>query len=341
MVVMNLPGIEEKVAFLRRPDAYPDSVRRVEVKETHMSWVFLTESHAWKLKKPVRTDDVDFSSLDARRRNCVREVRLNRRLARSVYQAVTPLSVDHCCNLRLSGQGEIVDWLVRMRRLPAEQMLDALIARHAVTETDLSRLASVLIDFYRQTKPIPITALTYRHRLANGLRAAWSELTGTDYGLVQDMADPIIESQLKALDENANLFDGRVSKQKIIEAHGDLRPEHICLEAQPVIIDCLEFNTNLRCLDVASELAFLALECERLGAPHIGQFILDRYSERTCDVPPAALMAFYRAYHACIRAKLAVRHLSGDRSVNRAKWIARAEQYLSMVARERSRTGAV
>jgi aminoglycoside phosphotransferase family enzyme len=329
---MKLPGVEDKVAFLSKPEAYPDRVQWVETKQTHMSWVFLTDEHAWKLKKPVRTEYLDFSTPEARRRNCAREVRLNRRLAKDVYQGVVPLTFDKHGNLQLQGHGDAIDWLVRMRRLPSERMLDDLIARHAVAETDISNLASVLAAFYRKAPPVPITGSRYRKRLAGHLESAGTQLAGTDSGLLTDLVEPAIRSQLESLQKNSKLFDARVRAGKIIEAHGDLRPEHICLEPQPVIIDCLEFNRNLRILDVASELSFLSLECERLGAPDLGEFIFRRYSEETGDWPSSVLLAFYRTYHACIRAKIAILHLEDGGIRDRANWIAKANQYLGLVA---------
>jgi len=114
---MNMPGIDEKVAFLSRPEAYPDRSARVETKQTHMSWVFLTENQAWKLKKPVCTEYLDFSTPEARRRDCHMEVRLNRRLASDVYNGVVPLTLRNGRDLQLGGPGTRIDWLVSMRRL--------------------------------------------------------------------------------------------------------------------------------------------------------------------------------------------------------------------------------
>jgi aminoglycoside phosphotransferase family enzyme len=139
---------------------------------------------------------------------------------------------------------------------------------------------------------------------------------------------------LEFLEENGYLFDARVRQGKIVEGHGDLRPEHVCLESQPVVIDCLEFNRSLRILDVASELSFLALECERLGAPEIGERILNGYSEQAGDRPANMLLGFYRAYHACVRAKIAIWHLNDANVQGRDAWVAKAEQYLRMAARK-------
>jgi aminoglycoside phosphotransferase family enzyme len=325
---MKLPGVEEIVAFLSKPEAYPDSAQHVETRQTHMSWVFLTNTQAWKLKKPVRTEYLDFSTPEARRLNCAREVRLNRRLAKDVYQGVVPLTVDRQGNLQLGGQREVVDWLVCMRRLPSERMLDELIARHAVAEGDVSKLASVLTDFYMQARPVPITGPQYRKRLTAHLESARRELAK----MAPEPVELIMRSQFEFLRENSRLFDARVRERKIIDAHGDLRPEHICLETQPHIIDCLEFNRTLRILDAASELMFLALECERLGAPEIGKVIFRKYCEEAGDWPSSPLLAFYRAYHACIRAQIAIWHLKDEGIRDRANWIAKANRYLDLVA---------
>jgi len=330
---MTLPGIEEKVAFLSRPEAYPDCFQRVEIRQTHMSWVFLTEKHAWKLKKPVRTEYVDFSTSESRRRNCLREVRLNRRLAKTVYLGVSALTTDKQGNLQLDGHGKTVDWLVHMRRLPSDRMLDTLIACHDVSKRDVLKLTSMLANFYKKASPVSMTASRYRKRLAADLESARRDLTRTRYGLDRDLAESIIRSQLDFLDKNSDLLEARTREGRIIEAHGDLRPEHICLEAQPVIIDCLEFNRDLRILDAASELTFLALECERLGAPEVGKQLLNVYREQTGDSVPNALLEFYRAYHAAVRAKIAIWHLKDDDILNAAHWVAKAEQYLKMTAR--------
>ena len=139
--------------------------------------------------------------------------------------------------------------------------------------------------------------------------------------------------QFEFLQQNPKLFDSRVQAGKIVDAHGDLRPEHICLEQRgPVIIDCLEFNRNLRILDAVSEIMFLALECERLGAPNIERLILNRYSEETGDRPSEKLLAFYKSYHACVRAKIAVWHLKDNGIRDRDTWITKATDYLSVVS---------
>ena len=325
---MAIPGIEEKVAFLSRRETYPGCVRPVETKQTHMSWVFLTDTRAWKLKKPVRYEYLDFSTPEARRRDCEREVRLNRRLASDVYHGVVPLVLGRQGRLQLGGQGEPVDWLVCMRRLPADRMLDQVIAWQGVTAEDIIKVASVLAAFYKMAPPIHITGAQYRKGLAAHLEAVRSELTKAEYGLSANLVESTINSQSKFIQQNSALLDDRVQSGKVIEAHGDLRPEHICLEHRPVIIDCLEFNRDFRILDSASELSFLALECERLGAPDVGALVLKTCCEQAGDRPSGELLAFYKSYHACIRAKIAVWHIKDESAEDRPKWTEKARVYL-------------
>jgi len=326
-------SIEEKVAFLRRPVSYPQCAGEVETIQTHMSWVFLTDKHAWKLKKPVRNEYLDFSTPEARRLDCAREVRFNRRLARDVYLGIVPLTFNKKGNLQLGGRrGLRVDSLVLMRRLPANRMLDHLIRSGAVSEKDIAKLASYLATFYKNLAAASITCPQYRKCLTSDLERAGKELAAGAYGLPAGLVQPLIQSQLEFLQRNGGLFDDRIRAGKIIEGHGDLRPEHVCLEESPVVIDCLEFNRSLRILDAASELTFLALECERLGAPVAGEIIFRRYEEETGDRPPRRLLAFYKVYHACIRAKIALWHLQDERIRDRSSWISKAVQYLTMVS---------
>jgi aminoglycoside phosphotransferase family enzyme len=301
-----------------------------------MSWIFLTETHAWKLKKCARTEYLDFSTPEARKRDCEIEVRLNRQLAPNVYLGVVPLTAEKNGKLQLGGKGEAVDWLVWMRRLPADRMLDTLIARRSATRSDISKLASLLTAFYGRAPRVSITGREYREELAGHLESAHKVLAGAGQSMLAELVKPLFRSQLTFLEKSADSIDGRILKGKIIEGHGDLRPEHVCLKRRPVIIDCLEFNRDLRVTDICSELTFFALECERLGAPDIGKLVLKKYVEETADSPPSALLAFYKAYHACIRAKLAVLHVKDDAVRNRTKWISKAAAYLSLATRVRT-----
>lgn len=325
------PTTQDTVAFLSRAAAYPERPRVVERVETHMSWVFLTDRHAYKLKKPVRWASLDFSTPELRRRDCEEELRLNRRLARDVYLELVPLTREPDGAFALGGRGEPVDWLVHMRRLPAERMLDRMIAT-GIEEKDVRPAALLLARFFAQAPVIESSGATYRNRLVEGTREDERELCRREFELPADRVRPLAAAQLAFLDARAALFDRRVREGRIVEGHGDLRPEHICLDEPPSIIDCLEFSPALRALDPADELAFLALECERLGRPVVGRWFFDAHREVTKDEPPAELVAFHRRYRALRRARIAIWHLQSPDAHDAAKWRNRALAYLDLAS---------
>lgn len=324
------PSIEEKVAFLRRPAAYPDRPAAIDVIETHMSWVFLGDQHVYKLKKPVRYAFLDFTTVELRQENCEREVRLNRRLAQDVYLGVVPLVMEGDGRLRLGGEGSVVDWLVKMRRLPAQRMLDAAIRDNAVSAADIERLASCLTGFYGSAQCIGMSGSEYRNRFAADIEANHAELMAPHFELPARQVERLTQAQMRFVATRGGMLEQRALEGKIIDAHGDLRPEHICLVEEPRIIDCLEFKREFRLLDPVDELAYLAMECERLGAPAVGDQVLRRYLAASGDAVPEELISFYKAFRACLRAKIAIWHIADHEVRDTEKWQRRAADYLEL-----------
>lgn len=327
-------ALSAKLAFLKRARSYPDPTAEVVVVETHRSWVFLTDRYAYKLKKPERYAFLDVGTVAARKYYCEEELRLNIRLAADVYLATVPLTVNCAGGIELGGTGRVVDWLVKMRRLPADRMLDAAIQRRTAREEQVRPVAQKLAKFYRASAPIRIAPAEYRSRFEREIHVNINELGRPAFDLSRELVETPCAAQLKLLNQAPELFDRRVREGRIIEAHGDLRPEHICLlEPEPVVIDCLEFNRDLRTLDAAADLAFLAQECERLGAPRVGQIVFAVYTEVTHDAPPLRLISFYKSYWACLRARLCVWHLLDPACDNPVKWTRLATDYLVRAGR--------
>ncbi|MDT8385587.1 MAG: hypothetical protein RRB22_14355 [Gammaproteobacteria bacterium] len=295
-----------------------------------MSWVFLTDDLVYKMKKPVRYRFLDFSTLAARHQDCLQEIRLNRRLAPNVYLGVVPLTQDEHQQLVLEGNGTPVEWLVKMLRLPAERMLDRLIQRQAVSESDVRSLSARLADFYQRAPAEPMTPEEYRRQFLRDIRTNHEELLDHDYSLSAERLKRITEAQLALINGQPKLFDQRIEEKHIIEAHGDLRPEHICLTDEPVFIDCLEFNRKLRILDPAHELAYLDMECEFAGAAFIGPHLFKTYRQKTGDRPADTLLNFYKAYRAILRAKLSIWHIKDHDADQHSKWIKRTMAYLRL-----------
>lgn len=286
------------------PKFYPHQPDCVELIETHISRVYLAGDWVYKCKKPVRFDFLDFSSVDLRRQACEEEVRLNRRLAPEIYLGVVPVTLENGV-WALDGAGTPVEWLVKMRRLPVEQTLEQLFVRGELKSADIERLAETLAEFYRRLSPVTITTAEYIDRLENHVRQNLAELLAVSHHLPTEKVRQVHSHQLQLLHLRPELFAARVAAKRIVEGHGDLRPEHICLTQPLVIFDCIEFSQEFRTLDLADELAFLAAECDHLGAAWVGPQLLVKCAQLLGDRVPPVLLNFYKSYRACVRAKVA------------------------------------
>lgn len=323
---------DDAVLFLSQPAAYPEAPSNVSVIETHMSWVFLADSDVYKLKKGIRHDEIDFSTPAKRRQNCLEEVRLNGLLAPDVYLGVVALTRDAGGRLAIGGDGSAVDWLVHMRRLPDDRHLDAVIRAGRIEEDEpkIREAARRLARFFVAAPVVGLSADAHRRMLEDGVEADRRALSEPRYGLPQDKVASLVRAQRAFLHDCSAVFDARVSAGRIVEGHGDLRPEHIWLDPEPVILDRVEFDPTLRTMDPADELAFLALESERLGAPAVGDWFLEEYTHVTGDVPPLPLLGFYRVYRAMRRATIAARHLDDPSVKDPERFLRRARWYLDL-----------
>jgi aminoglycoside phosphotransferase family enzyme/predicted kinase len=291
--------------FLRDPTHYPEPTRRVEVVETHCSWVFLAGRRAYKLKKPVRFEFLDFSTAALRRAACEEELRVNRALAPSVYLDVVPLTIEASGEWAIDGAGAPADWVVRMRRLPARLSAAAVLRRRQLRPAEAQRVAELLARFYSRRPPLALTPGEYARALERHVRANGEALTAAA-GCDAAAARRIQNAQQRFLHVAADLIASRALEGRIVEGHGDLRPEHIYLEDPPVVIDALEFSAELRQVDVADELSFLGMECRRLGDDRLARRVWQLYQQASADPLPPRLLDFYACYRAAVRAKVAV-----------------------------------
>jgi aminoglycoside phosphotransferase family enzyme len=326
-------GLREKVEFLSSSVAYPDRPARVEMRETHMSWVFLTDGQAYKLKKPVVYPYLDFSTLEAREARCRDEVRLNRRLAPDVYLGVARLTREADGRLAIDGQGATVDWLVRMRRLPEHRTLEQLIVRGELAPAHVAQIAAVLARFYRRLAPADVDARRYVELLRAQHDANAGLLLRPDFAIDGAATERVLAALDGFFDADRALLEARAAGGHVVEGHGDLRPEHVFLLDTPVIIDCLEFNRALRLVDPFDEIGFLGLECQRLGAAWVGAQLRRDLEAALGDRIDDRLHHFYVALRACVRARLALAHLTEPEPREPHKWPQRAREYLALAER--------
>lgn len=321
-------SLADKVAFL---SAMPGVV---QVIETHMAFVFLTAGFAFKLKKPVDFGYFDHRSLAARAAACAEEVRLNRPLAGDVYIGTVPLVLAGR-RLAVAGDGPVVDWLVHMRRLPADRMLDALImARQpSPSEAEVASVVAHLVRFYRlQQESLPPPGLYFAHLQRE--QAVNSQNLRQMARLLPEIPLAVVTTGLEArLSGMLPEISKRETEGLVVEGHGDLRPEHLCLTDPPVIFDRVETARELRVIDVHDEVGYLAAECALLGRPDIGLHLVRELTGAGFAPPSSGLRTTYAMFRLVTRARLALDHLRDRDPRTPEKWPARARVYLAEAIR--------
>jgi aminoglycoside phosphotransferase family enzyme len=303
----------------------------IETVETHMSWVFLVGDQVLKLKKAVRYPFLDFSTPAARRAACREEVRLNSRLAPGVYRGLLALQrragqLELVPEADADPQAQTIDWLVQMRRLPQARMLDQVIAGGGPSPAEVDALADVLAAFYRDATVIDLEPAEYVARFQREQAASREVLLRPQFRI--DGAEQALDRLDAVLRDRPDALRQRAIERRIVDGHGDLRPEHACLAVPPVVIDCLEFNARLRQVDPLDELAFLALECELAGASWVGARMIDRCAAALRDPAPADVLQLYTAYRALLRSRLAMAHLLDPQPRTPQRWAPLAQRYV-------------
>lgn len=296
-----------------------------------MSYVFLAGDFVYKLKKPVRYAYLDFSTLARRKQACEFEVELNRRLAPDVYLGVCAL-VATARGPRIGGDGDVLDWLVAMRRLEESRTLERAIQDGRVVMADLDRVAATLRMFYQHAKCVHVSGAVYLQSWRRSLLENRRLLLAPALGLPRGLVHNVCRVQARFMREARDTLARRAGM--IVDAHGDLRPEHIWLTEPVRIIDCLEFNAQLRAVDPLDEVAFLCLECERLGSLEASNRFQRKLSAPRPGAPDWAVYRFYRCHRATLRARLAIAHLLEPNPRSPEKWPRLARDYLLIAHRD-------
>ena len=327
------------LADLRRPEAYPvPQPSQIAQVTTHISWVFLTDREVWKLKRPVDYGFVNYTTLERRRRCCEDEVRLNRRLAPDVYIEVVPVRLSPHGH-RFGGDGAIVDYAVRMRRLADERSAEALLRRGALTSDHLTRLAQRLARFFTDAAPAPAAGAidVIRDNVVENFAQA-EPFVGRFVS--RDTFEVVRAWQLGILDGQSDRFRGRIEQGRIRDGHGDLRLEHVYFEgAEPIVIDCVEFNERLRSGDAAADVAFLAMELTARLRADLAELFLAAFALEADDQDLYGVVDFYAGYRAWVRGKVAA-FLAVDPSMPREKAARKAEEAQALFDLARSYTRA-
>jgi len=298
--------LPELIKALLDPEVYPEPPQRVELVQTQISYVLLAGDYVYKIKKPVDMGFLDYTTLEKRRFYCYREVELNRRLCARAYLGVVPVTAEKG-RFIIGGKGEAREYAVRMRRLPQERMLDALIGRNKVTGAMIEKVAETVADFHQK-------AATSEEIAAAGGIDAVIQNTQENFDQTDKYFDVIIGPdtyrRIKAYTEgfikdNDALFHRRMDGGRVRDCHGDLHAAHICFYDNGICIyDCVEFIDRLRYTDVAAEVAFLAMDLDHFGRSDLAGVFIRAYVRESGDKELMKLLNFYKCYRAYVRGKI-------------------------------------
>jgi hypothetical protein len=300
-------GMEARIINeLIRPGAYPRKPASVELIQTHISYLFLTPELVYKIKKPVDFGFLDFTTLEKRRHFCVEEVRLNRRLAPRVYLGVVEVRETRRGLVFEGDEGEVVEYAVKMRRLAPDKILEEKIRRGDVTEDEITRVARTIAAFHAGAEQGPrISAFGAPEVIEKNISENFSQTEGFVGDLLGEAAFDEIRAHAEGfLREERDLLLRRVEEGFIRDCHGDIHSEHISINREIEIIDCIEFNERFRYSDTISDAAFLSMDLDFHNRADLGRVFEEAYTKATGDRGGMVLMAFYKSYRAYVRGKV-------------------------------------
>jgi len=291
------------------PNTYPHKVDKVELIQTHISWVFLAGPKVYKIKKPVNFGFLDFTTLDKRLHFCKEELRLNKRLCPDIYLDVIPLSESQD-KIVLGDDSNVIEWVLVMNKMPHENLMNKLIERELFDKSLLEKITQKLVPFYKnaiapEEKAKELGSLeTIKFNTEENF-----EQTASFINKLIDQAtyDDISKYTREFEEKNQKLFEDRIINKKIVDGHGDLHSGNICFDFEKddvYIFDCIEFNERFRFGDIAVDLAFLAMDLDNYGHCILAKELIDELSQSLDDPGLKQLIDFYKCYRAYVRFKI-------------------------------------
>jgi hypothetical protein len=292
------------VKALLNPETYPEKPSKVELIQTHISFVFLTDTLVYKVKKAVNFGFLDFSTLEKRRVFCEKELNLNRRLCPDIYLEVVPINKAE--SIKIKGAGETVEYALKMKRLPQERIMTTLIKENKVTKQTVDEIAHIVTQFHSkaQTNPainefgsLKIVKTNWDENFSQTQKYINQTITQEQHASLQSKINNFMKN-------NQTLFEGRIARNFIRDCHGDLHSGNIFITEKICIFDAIEFNDRFRYSDVASDVAFLAMDLDYQQRPDLATHFIQRYIEYSKDHQLKQLLPFYKCYRAYVRGKV-------------------------------------
>jgi hypothetical protein len=301
-MTMDIPSLQKA---LLNPEIYPDLPKEVRFIETHISLLFLTGNHVYKVKKPVDFGFLDFTSLEKRKYFCEQEVSLNRRLSSEIYLGVVKITRNQG-RILLDGSGEVLEYAVKMKQIPEELMMDKLLEKNRVNSKMIERVSEKLVHFYSTAETSDlIKSFAKPERIKQDTDENF-EQTQKYIGVTisRDVYEEVKNTTNDFFRTKEKIFHQRIASDRIRDCHGDLRLEHIFWGDEISIFDCIEFNERFRYTDIAADIAFLAMDLDYHGREDLAEPLIRAYIEKSGDRDLMKVLDFYKCYRAYVRGKV-------------------------------------
>jgi uncharacterized protein len=298
--------IEQKqiVEALMKPEAYDEDPSSIEMVQTHISVVFLTQNFVYKMKKSVNFGFLDFTTLEKRRFFCEKELKLNRRLCGDMYLEVVPINKADA--IKIKGKGKTVEYAVKMKRMPKESIMSKLLEENKVNAKLVDRIAKNIAEFHSKAET---SSRISDFGSLSAIEANWKEnfeqteefigktISTEDFKLIRVKVEDFMK-------KNESLFMKRRAENRVRDCHGDIHSGNIFVTDKIYIFDAIEFNERFRYSDVAADVAFLAMDLDFKGLTELSAFFVGKYVEYSGDQELMNLLRFYKCYRACVRGKV-------------------------------------
>jgi aminoglycoside phosphotransferase family enzyme len=289
---------------LMKPETYDEEAGSIELIQTHISFVFLTRNFVYKVKKAVNLGFLDFTTLEKRRFFCEKELELNRRLCRDMYLEV--VSINKADAIKVKGEGETVEYAVKMKRMPQEKMMSKLLEENKVDDKLVDRLAKIIAEFHSKAETnkrisdfgsLAVIETNWKENFDQTEEYVDITIPAENFKLIREKIEAFME-------KGVSLFEKRMAKNRVRDCHGDIHSGNIFVTNGIYIFDAIEFNDRFRYSDVAADVAFLAMDLDFKGRTDLSSLFVEKYGEYSGDQELPKLLPFYKCYRAYVRGKV-------------------------------------
>jgi aminoglycoside phosphotransferase family enzyme len=298
--------IEQKqiVEALMKPEAYGEDPGSIELVQTHISFVFLTKNFVYKMKKAVNLGFLDFTTLEKRHFFCAKELELNRRLCGDMYLEVVPINKSD--GIKIKGEGETIEYAVKMKRMPQEKMMSKLLEKNKVDDKLVDRIAKIIAEFHSKAETsrrisefgsLAVIETNWKENYDQTEEFIGKTISNEDFELIRDRINNFMR-------RNMVVFEKRMAEGRVRDCHGDIHSGNIFVTNGIYIFDAIEFNERFRYSDVAADVAFLAMDLDYKERADLSNFLVKKYVEYSGDQELTKLLPFYKCYRAYVRGKV-------------------------------------